>query len=269
RKENLAQVEQAQKRTEEQLRQKRDEQDSLKEQIEAIRPLAEAKQKGRWWSPTWWKATFRGDVLGKLAALETQEDTVKQALATLKQEMQALAHQGREAESKYQADRGRLLETEVALRQAVLTEQETALRQEQEVISAKWNGFRQELGEVCPCPDTVSVVAVTTATEGWRKLKSQAEEGRVFARQWADYLEVSAKTLPTRLPRCFNVVAAVTTALAADEHFGDAVPNAPPFDLLVLEEAEQITESEFLRLARRARRWVLVGEPEWETSAHA
>src|SRR5207237_7584695 len=35
-------------------------------------------------------------------------------------------------------------------------------------------------------------------------------------------------------------------------------------DVLVVEEADQLTEADFLKLARRARRWVLIGEPAWE-----
>src|SRR5207237_8359487 len=37
----------------------------------------------------------------------------------------------------------------------------------------------------------------------------------------------------------------------------------PPitFDLRVLDEADRVTEAELLNLSRRARRWVLVGEP--------
>src|SRR5262249_30212802 len=70
-----------------------------------------------------------------------------------------------------------------------------------------------------------------------------------------------------------NVVAATTAGLSGDEHFGDRAAGKA-FDLLVLEEAELVTESEFLKIAGRARRWVLVGScepadshslsPQWE-----
>ena len=57
-----------------------------------------------------------------------------------------------------------------------------------------------------------------------------------------------------RLPGYTNVVAATTTALPADPHFGDAAAASQAFDRLVVEEADQVTESEFLKVARRARR---------------
>jgi hypothetical protein len=56
-------------------------------------------------------------------------------------------------------------------------------------------------------------------------------------------------------------VAATTSSLAADPDFGDAAAPAVRFDLLVLEDADRVTEAEFLAVARRARRWVLVGQP--------
>src|SRR5207248_862123 len=41
------------------------------------------------------------------------------------------------------------------------------------------------------------------------------------------------------------------------------------FDLLVLEETDHVTESEFLHASRRARRWVLLGEPGHESERPA
>src|SRR5262249_28987137 len=49
-----------------------------------------------------------------------------------------------------------------------------------------------------------------------------------------------------------------------DPLIGDRARDGAPFDLLVLEEAHRVTESEFLALSRQARRWVLVGEPTAE-----
>src|SRR5206468_6533336 len=84
-------------------------------------------------------------------------------------------------------------------------------------------------------------------------------------RQWAACLEQPAEAWAKRLRRCANLVAATRTSLAGDEQFGDAAPEPIQFDLLVLDEAHRVTESEFVAAARWARRWVLVGEPMWES----
>jgi hypothetical protein len=264
--EDLGKIEQAQAKVSQQLADRRRERDALQAQLESLRPLAAAKEQGRWWSLRFWKATFKGEVPGKVAALEAQEKAAEEALQSLEQEIQALAHQRREIESKYQAERGRLLETEVSRRQALLQEQLTALRQEQGLLQDKWQSLCAELDQVCPQPEAITAAAVQTAQERWRNLAAQAGEGLEFARQWSAYLEASADALRSQLPRYFNVVASTMTALAGDEHFGDGATENSLFDLLILEEAEQVTESEFLKAARRARRWVLVGEPEAEAA---
>jgi hypothetical protein len=54
-----------------------------------------------------------------------------------------------------------------------------------------------------------------------------------------------------------RVVVGTPGSLDADPVFARA---AAPFDLLVLDRAEELTEHDFVNLARLARRWVLVGD---------
>src|SRR5207247_10412730 len=85
--------------------------------------------------------------------------------------------------------------------------------------------------------------------------------------EWAHGAAAARDGLAERIARCANLVATTTGALAADPHFGDMATALPPFDLLILEDADQVTESEFVHAARRARRWVLVGEPVADADA--
>jgi hypothetical protein len=99
-------------------------------------------------------------------------------------------------------------------------------------------------------------------------LRERDEQRSAFTAEWASAVEESLPTLPQRLLATASVVAA-TTAQAVDPHFaaplGETGQNGsgagPAFDLLVLEEAHLVGESELLALAKRARRWALVGEP--------
>ena len=94
----------------------------------------------------------------------------------------------------------------------------------------------------------------------------QAEAQHTFAQQWLTYLEQTPEVLTARLPSFVNLVAATLMGLARDEHFGDGMSGTSArrdFDLLVLEEADQIPEAEFLNAARRARRCVLIGDGAW------
>jgi hypothetical protein len=92
-----------------------------------------------------------------------------------------------------------------------------------------------------------------------RELAATRQEAE-FTRRWADGLAQHAADLPDRLLDHVNLIAVTLTALAADEHLAAATRRGP-FDLLILDEADRLTDAELYPVARRASRWVLVGEP--------
>jgi hypothetical protein len=106
---------------------------------------------------------------------------------------------------------------------------------------------------------------VAAGLAAWHRRCEQDGQRAAAAEQWLETVEEGAQTLPQKLSSCANLIAATTTALTAEGQFGDS----PLFDLLILEESHQVTEAEFAAAARRARRWVLIGEPlaEVETLA--
>jgi hypothetical protein len=63
-----------------------------------------------------------------------------------------------------------------------------------------------------------------------------------------------------RLRACANLVACTIRTLRADEHFGDASLPVRRFDVLILMDAQDVTEDEVARVAGRANRVVLIGE---------
>lgn len=230
-------------------------------EIEALGPLARAKEAGRWWTGAWWRATFRGGVRARLAELENQQRETAAALAALEETRQRLAREGDAAQGAYQAERARLVDAEVARRRTELDDREKAARRDQDALRARWQEACGSLDTHVRPPDAPTAEAVAAGRAAWWRHLEQEEQRLTLTREWAGYLAGSAATLAERLPGYVNLVAATTAGLAGDEHFGDQAALGTDFDLLILEEADLVTESEFLRLARRARRWVLVGEP--------
>src|SRR5439155_1589973 len=57
-----------------------------------------------------------------------------------------------------------------------------------------------------------------------------------------------------------RIVIGTPGSVAADPVFAAAGPASPPFGLLVLDRAEELTERDFARLSRLAGRWVLAGD---------
>src|SRR5262249_47431651 len=95
----------------------------------------------------------------------------------------------------------------------------------------------------------------------YRARKEEEAQRLSLAREWAAGLEQQRATLPARVIGHANLVAATAQAIATDEHFGPSTAAGRGFDLLVLEEAERVSEPDFAPLARRAERWLLVGDP--------
>src|SRR5207249_1092593 len=56
-------------------------------QMVSLRPLMLAKQQGRWWTWTWWRATFKGKVLARWSELQSRERDLHQTLADARQQV--------------------------------------------------------------------------------------------------------------------------------------------------------------------------------------
>ncbi len=239
--------------------QRRREVEQLTAELASLLPLADAKHGNRVWSVAWWRATLSGNVVARAEELRGKQAGARAALDALEGRARRLEADQRQAAEQAAAAMEGLVALESARRLGELQEQEKALARERDGLSARWEASAAVL-EVGARPAEVTPTAVAEAREAWRRDAEDAGQRAAFARQWADFAETEADNMPRRLAECANLVAVTTAALAADPYFGDGARSAP-FDLLVLEEAEQVTESEFLAAARRAARWALVGEP--------
>ncbi len=265
--ETLARLDEVIARVQKQQQERQQELARLEAESAVLAPLADAKVHGRWWSPRWWRATFRGDLPGQLTTLQAARDEARTALSALEKEGEGLARERLAAEEDFRKQRTRLLDEEAARRQADIDTQLGALQAQCAAVEAEWARSCTTLEAERVRPDAIGAEAVEQARDAWKGQQKEDEQRCTFARQWAAYLEESAEGLSARLPGYANLVAVTVAALPADPHFGDPAGSGGHFDLLLVEEAERLTEAELLKLARRARRWVLVGEAAAELRA--
>ena len=239
----------------------------LESEWQRVRPLSEARKRWRVWTGAWWRAAMRGGLADQIGDLETRREELQSARARLERDIGDSLAERAAAEERYQAECRRLQEEEIARRQAELDAERATVARQRDELQEQWRASCQALasGSV---PADMSRPALEAARAEWQRRHSGDEERALAAEEWLRAVEEGLAELPDKLAACANVVAATTTALPANGQFGDR--NGQPavlFDLLVLEEAHQVTESEFATAARRARRWVLVGEPQFDTEA--
>lgn len=233
----------------------------LHDKVAALQPLAIAKSEGRWWSLTWWRATCQPAWLRQLAELQGRIAQAENALHLAEQQTQQRQEQRQQLEQQMGDDLARALEAECQQRLAVITQQEESLRGQEKELTAQWQQLTDELiGEELR-PTAMHPQAVAQARQQWCRQKQQDGEACQFAHQWTSFLEGSVGLLGDRLPWFSNLVAATFAGLGQDTLFTDGA--APSFDLLILEEAEQLSEAECLKAAQWATRWIMVGEPTW------
>jgi hypothetical protein len=227
--------------------------------IAALVPLAEAKRHGRWWTLAWWRASYRGQVLLDAATLESRRQALESSQQGLAQAHKESQERCQFLQELFQSERTRHIQTEIDRRHREVVELEHACRRELGQLAAEWQKHLDTL-EPAHRPAQETRAAVETSAATWEQQRQLDVEAYQFACRWEDYLAKAGDQLVSRIPDWANVLAGTMTALSRDACFANAA--AAPLDLLVLEDADQFTDTEVLQAAGRAARWVLVAESQ-------
>jgi hypothetical protein len=227
--------------------------------------LTAARRARRWWTAAWWRAVLQGKLAERFGQVEQRCRELEDARARLTSEADFLAGERVRVEERTEEERRLLRDEEVARRQVELDGRLTIADERLGELDGRWASACRELSAGGGSAAGATPEGVRAAREAWEEQRRCDEQHLAFARQWAQTVEQALPTLAGRLAGWANVVAATTAAAPDAQATGNG--SGPPFDVLVLEEADLVTESEFQSLARRARRWVLVGEPAQDEPA--
>jgi hypothetical protein len=230
----------------------------------ALRPLAEAKERGRWWAPNWWRATFsrawRDPYRSAVSARERLEENIDRAQARLTE----LAEHKQRLTLTFHQTCQQLEQEETARREKEFDRQAAAISRGQILLEQEWKGICAGLDPAGTAPETITVASVQQAQTRLQTMLRLQERRQSLIREWLTYLEQNKEPWTGRIAEYGNLVAATSAGLRGDTYFGDSVRNGHGipilFDLLVLEQADRLAEAELLAAARRARRCVLLGD---------
>jgi hypothetical protein len=224
---------------------------------EQLAPVVAAVRSCRLWSPDFWRGAFRSGLGPHLEELERAHQERTAALGKLEQDHRDLDAERCRLDAQAEAARAAFAETEVCRRREQLDAEAASIAAELRLLDEAWTVAGADLGAEAPAEKTLS--AVHAARQRWEQALQQDQHHEAFARKWVEAIEEAVPTFPGYLTRSAGVLAATTATLASDPAFTD--PASPlAFDLLVLDEAQLVTESEFQAAARRCQRWLLMGE---------
>lgn len=227
---------------------------TAQQELHALLPLLEAKQKGRWWTLAWWRA--RGNIVQRTRDAEATVASAEKSLVLFEESCQKLRDQRVAAQEQLQASREHVVQTEVNRRRAELNRHQAGWQRDWNDWTERWRQACESLEHTGHRPSQAGVEAVQMAQTRWRDDLRRDEEAYQFAERWVEAGPEFLHQLANRLFGVANVLAGTTAALAHDSRFVEAVKSR--FDLLILEDADRLSEADLIRLAHHAPRCVLI-----------
>jgi AAA domain len=211
-------------------------------------PGFRAKKDSRFWTLAYWTNLFNGSIIPEMEALLEQHARCLAGRQEIVQQIDQVAEQQNRRREEFDQERAVLLNGEVQARRQTLEDQRCDL-------DGQWTALCQRLNaELADKTRT----GIDSAREACRARMKQDEQQCRFAQQWTQFVEENGPSLAARLPSFANVLAGTILRWHTDAKFRDAV--ASPVDLLIVEDAETLTEADLLKLSRQARRSILVAQ---------
>lgn len=204
----------------------------------------------------------KDDGPSRLPELEAKLAATEAACRELDAVLAGFAAPRAECDASFAAERESLIRNEVACREAEADSELADLAAERDRAHVDLAGFATQIAALGPTlsdePTTADLDRVVAETASFRE-RTAADAG--FAREWLAQLTANAADLAERFLSQIRIVVAPTTAIGHDPLLSRCEEFGPPFDRLIVADAETIPESEFLAAARLASRWILVGDP--------
>ena len=227
-------------------------------ECESLRPLDEAGHSGRFWSVNFWKAKLNKSLANQVAAIESRIDEKEKDLTRLAEREVALNDDLRQAENDADREHVRIVDEEIKRALAHLDEREAELQRLDNETREKFQLLCDALPAGMTIPGSLAIDSIRSSQQAAAVELRDRESEAEFARRWRDFVETDGNLLAKKWRGQINLVAAPLSALTSDPWFADS---AEPFDLLIVDEAHGAIESDLLPAAKKAQRWVLVGEP--------
>lgn len=237
-----------------------------KSQVDQVRTLCEAKQGGRWWSASFWKAKFDKSLPEKSVHLEEVKQHIEEAIQAARTQIAALDAEIETAHRERDGEVRTLLDAELQGRTTAARGQLDRARAEEASLSASIERNQSRIAAALEWTgDRVASLSPEELRASVSSRLRENEQELLFARRWNDFLQSEGEGLVRQNRTAVPLVAGTFGSVQADPFFTDAAVRDLPFDLLLIDEAAHLQENDFNAAITRAKRTVLiseVGEPD-------
>jgi hypothetical protein len=233
---------------------------SLATRIAMLEPAYRAKKGGRFWTPTFWSGLFNGSIIHEMETLLEQKTAADAERQTMGEQIKQGELQRQLQHDAFAQAQQALIDQEIDARRLALLKQQQSLAEEHRQLDEQWIALCRRL-EIAPTTRTTDAIGV--AHQAWLDAKGPIEQQCQFAQQWTAFVEQAGPQLMARLPSFANLLALTLSRWQADAKVREA--GETPVDLLIIEDAETLTEADLLKLAGHAHRCVLTSSALAET----
>ncbi len=236
----------------------------LAAKIAVNEPAFRAKKQNRFWTAAFWANLFNGTIVQETEAILEQHSRAQVRRQTIVQQIDESAGELKKVSEQFTAERAAMIRSEIASRRQALVEQRRILEDEQRQLGEHWDALGNRLG-VATIDKTR--IALDGAHQCWLTGKKNDEQSCLFAQEWMNHVVASGPHLSARLPSFANVLAGTIRRWQADASFREAA--GAPFDLVILEDADSLTDVDLLRLSRLGQRCILISQLLVESTSAA
>jgi AAA domain-containing protein len=237
----------------------REEHERWQKRLQHQHDLLAARRSRRFLSLRFWQALFQGRAEQRLAEFQAREAESRLAEDKAKSCLQDVQVQLDLENQRHHTALSQITQQETSRRQTDVDHRLAEVAARQRELEPRWTEQRRLTARAGQLPLTPDVAAVQQAILEVERERQLAERHLQFFTSWQETLRGLAPQFRERLRDSANVIAVCAGDIATDPNFGDA-GNRKQFDLLIIDQAERLSEAELLAHARRADRCLLVGQ---------
>lgn len=235
----------------------REQGDRLEREFDGLRPLLDASRFKRFWSPTWWQSLVRRHALKRAQELEVSLPALREREHEVEGSLSQLQKSRAEIENTYAAERQALIQAEHARLEASLDDEYQARMDQAKELARHRTELGRKLGELDPPPDA-RLGGLFAARRRWQECLRRVETASARAKRWVGAIEEEEDLFRETLLDRAHVVAASRGTYLSGRH-GLKAHRAGQFDLVILEEADDLGLEEATALVCGSQRCILVG----------